>query len=1307
MTFSKKLEQLGRIPRQDTFSEKLKILREKETQQQTQEQQRKAQLNESIKNALAATEKRTSVDLVEGIFGSTAPTSEYKYYPDTTIEAAPAKEPASLGAKVIQTFNKGFNWMASPWVAAGLGVEESATLGTLPRTRELAQPESMSYAKQQAEKHPIMYNIGKFAGYIPSGGLFTKGAGVVGKPVLKKIGSEALKVGAQELGAGIGMGAVEATLEGQKPLDIAKRAGTYGVLGGVGGAGVTKGMELIGKGSSKLKSQITPVVSQMKSKISMSPKKYIQKLVKKPSEALPQPQIKSLKEPDIQLSTRKNTLTEQKILHQLEPKEPITEPIKRSDIEKFLAETLDIPVAQGKFRQKAWGIFKVRSEVIRLKNTKDLDTLFHETGHFLDKKFNLSNNSQFTDELIELGTPASRNTYSAKQKIQEGVAEFVNHYIVDKQLAQNRAPNFFEYFDNTINANKELSTMFDYLTTAVDNYVKQDPEMRLLGNISIGEKTKKPSVTLGKTYSLMIDDLSALDRATKSIAGGEKIPTSENPYETARRYRGWAGKAETYLNYGIVDENFKKIGKSFKEILSSIKDSKELNSFRAYSIAKRAKTLEDRGIKTGLHINDINLTISKYKDNAVFNTTLDELYTYQNNLLDQLVKSGIVSKSVIKTMKELNKDYVPFYRVIDTLNKSVGKGMQAYNPIKGIKGSTRDILDPLESVVKNTYLFTNMIERNRVGQTLVNLANKYTGSGKFLDKIPAKIVGKSFSLDEVKEVLLSAGADIENIDLSQVATIFRPVRYRNEKVISIFKNGKQNFYEVFDDELYNTMLSIDRQSGSILEKLLSFPAKTLRAGATVLTPEYIVRNPMRDALSAFVYSKYGFIPGVDTLRGLVSVLGKDESYYKFMASGAANSTITSVDREYLQGKLRGIVKKAIKQDTKTKALNIITSPIELLRTLGEIFELSTKVGEFKKGVKKLGDSRENILEAALSARDLMDFFRAGSLGRQVNKVNAFFNASLQGTDKMIRAFKENPLRSSIRSISAITLPSVLLYVLNRDNPRYQELPQWQKDVFWIIPTPEKYPMIRIPKPFELGILFGTIPERFLQWTDKNDKKAFEGLAGRLKETFVPNLLPTIITPIVEIASNFSFFKDRPIVPTTEQNLEQHLQYGEYTSGISKAVGKLMNISPRKIEHVVRGYTGGGGAYLMQAGDIPSKLAKKELDAKSFIHEYTPIKGFTSEPYTTSSHSIDSFYKELKRLETQYNSRKKEKLKFDELNKLRAFRRTSKRLSELRNKITRVKGSDMSSDNKRQQIDKITQQMINLARIIQQKPELKE
>ena len=328
----------------------------------------------------------------------------------------------------------------------------------------------------------------------------------------------------------------------------------------------------------------------------------------------------------------------------------------------------------------------------------------------------------------------------------------------------------------------------------------------------------------------------------------------------------------------------------------------------------------------------------------------------------------------------------------------------------------------------------------------------------------------------------------------------------------------------------------------------------------------------------FIYSKYGYIPGVDLAKGVFHALKKDDLYWRYINSGAAHSAIVAIDRDYLQRDLRKYHGKKTLKDKVITVLNPATY-IEMLRELSELGEAGTRIGEFAKGEKK-GASQ---MDAALSTRDLtLDFSRVGTHTKQANRIIAFMNAGIQGVDKMARQFKNDPLGATMKSLLAITLPSILLFLANYDDDRYKEMPQWEKDIFWIVLTENH--IFRIPKPFELGILFGTVPERILSWMIEEDPKAFDQLGHTIADAAVPGYIPTALLPIIETWANKSFFTDLPIVPEREKNLEPEYQFGPYTTETSKVIGAILDASPRKIENFIRGYTGGLGMYAIKLAE---------------------------------------------------------------------------------------------------------------------------
>jgi hypothetical protein len=206
-----------------------------------------------------------------------------------------------------------------------------------------------------------------------------------------------------------------------------------------------------------------------------------------------------------------------------------------------------------------------------------------------------------------------------------------------------------------------------------------------------------------------------------------------------------------------------------------------------------------------------------------------------------------------------------------------------------------------------------------------------------------------------------------------------------------------------------------------------------------------------------------------------------------------------------------------------------------------------------------------------------------------------------------------------------------LYLANRNNPEYQRLSEWEKDLYWHVFVDGAH--LRIPKPFNLGIIFGAIPERAMRWAADNDPHAFDDIDTTVLDAFVPTIIPTLMIPWLAVKENKSF-TGAPIVPQREQNLPQKLQYGPQTTSIARKTGEITNTSPRKIDYLIQGYTGGLGGYLArglsaiaeESGVIPI-APKPSLAAE----QYPVIKAFTQSPYASPVYT-ERLYNEKKQLE---------------------------------------------------------------------------
>lgn len=331
-----------------------------------------------------------------------------------------------------------------------------------------------------------------------------------------------------------------------------------------------------------------------------------------------------------------------------------------------------------------------------------------------------------------------------------------------------------------------------------------------------------------------------------------------------------------------------------------------------------------------------------------------------------------------------------------------------------------------------------------------------------------------------------------------------------------------------------------------------------------------------------------------------------------------------MDRSYLQKTFRQIVgEKGFTEYVK--------HPLELFRIISELGEKATRLGEFKKGIQ----SGAVPLEAGYSARAVtLDFAQAGTTAQAINTFIAFFNANIRGWGRMISSFKEHPIRTSAKVFLGITVPTILLWAVNHDDDRWKEIPQWQKDLFWIVFIGDN--IYRIPKPFELGIIFGSFPERFLDWLVDKDPELLKNLAQNLMEAGSPGFIPTVGLPILEWMTNYSFFRGRAIIPESRKAMPPELQYTQWSSEVSKKLGELLKLPPAQIDNLLFAWTGGLGRY---ATDIMDGILKG-TGISPDIPEPSPtladlpvIKAFiVRSPYGSSSEAVNDFYDFLEKYE---------------------------------------------------------------------------
>jgi hypothetical protein len=352
--------------------------------------------------------------------------------------------------------------------------------------------------------------------------------------------------------------------------------------------------------------------------------------------------------------------------------------------------------------------------------------------------------------------------------------------------------------------------------------------------------------------------------------------------------------------------------------------------------------------------------------------------------------------------------------------------------------------------------------------------------------------------------------------------------------------------------------------------------------------------------------------------------------------------------------------------------------------------------EVKRGLEAEGRARPGAQAAAYSGREVtLDFQRMGSKQAALNGISAFWNASLQGLDRPVRAFKERPAWTAASIASGITATSLILYGLNHDKKWYQEMEQWERDLFWHVSLgddDDPWAIYRIPKPFELGVLFGSMPERAMEYMRTKDPRAWDEALPQLLRA-VPVPMPTAAMPLVENLTNYSLFFERPIVSRGIEDVAEEYQYSAHTSETARALGGVTGYAPAKIENLIRGYAGGLGGLALRTAEAPFRPALPERTWGEFLGVETRYPSFASAP----AERFYRAYDEAKEAEVTPRVLEKRGETAEAAAMAKGFREAAEALAGIRAESIRIAfDREMTAEAKRTAMDDLARQYTAIA-----------
>lgn len=810
-------------------------------------------------------------------------------------------------------------------------------------------------------------------------------------------------------------------------------------------------------------------------------------------------------------------------------------------------------------------------------------------------------------------------------------------------------------------------------------------------------------------------------------ATGKRLAVEDNPGELMRLAFGAHAQAELQVRKGVYTKDGKKVFASFDDIIKPIEDP---DFFVEYAIARRVIEKHNQNLETGFDPIEADLVIKKAEKDTDFKDRFRALQKWQNLQIDAAQKAGLISKEDAVKIVAHNQDYVPFARVLDADKAPPGatvRGLPVRKPTKQFKGSDRDILDPLEVMVKNRYAIEQLIENNNARKRLVDFSNELPDEFRLVDPAKKKITVTQIaeSDTQVAKFLEENGLNIEDATALHVYRAVNKDLGRGDFIV--FEDGKPVVYTARDPKLVATLQRLDATTQNALIKMLRVPSAMLRAGVT-LNPEFSLKASLRDQLGAVLQNKFAVVPFLDMWRGLTRLVpgnATDPLVIKWINNGGANSALLALDAKALNDAMSNRP-----QTYRERAWNLLLLPARKAAAFSMLMENAMRVGRFERAL----DEGLDMQTAALQSRDVtLDFGRMGARVRAYNMITTWLGAGINGIDRFQTAFSRDPKGTMIKTAAFITLPSMILYFMNKDEEWYQDIPEWEKMLFWHFPIgqredgrPDK--VFRLPMPFQFGTIFGYLPTKMFDEFSKAEPKAGKALRDAIATAYSVPLLPTAITPLVEIGINHSFFTGGPIVSQSQERILPEYQYTPNTTELSRKIAKALATipggiidekftSPIAIEHMVRGYGGTIGTMLLQ--ELDTNLRKigylEDYDRPDPTITDNPVYGAFFSRNDIARQSLTDFYENAAEMEQIEATIRQEVFRgnpqeVEAILRRRGFpalkpAKTKEALGKLRKMAYAIHfDKEMTGTEKRQLIDEINKQQVAIARAFNEQAE---
>lgn len=598
--------------------------------------------------------------------------------------------------------------------------------------------------------------------------------------------------------------------------------------------------------------------------------------------------------------------------------------------------------------------------------------------------------------------------------------------------------------------------------------------------------------------------------------------------------------------------------------------------------------------------------------NPEFKEWAKEVYRYSDDLIRYRVEAGLITPEFANALKKRYPHYIPTFREEGTNSKRARRarrngGIVVSNAIGRAVGSDGVLLPLHTALSRKTVSTMRNAGLNQFGLALVR---EYDGNTKAAEKYIWNVAESEYTPTE---------AAIESDE------DYKPVF---ENVFSVKDNGK--VYDITMDEGLTAAMKAfepDRFASYGAAKAMKKLNDIFKAMNTAWSPWFLIKNAVRDFQDAGFYSTdmKTWVKMFHHAKNQIRHNG--EIWQQYQALGGSYASML----DYTTGMVKEPKNKLGKLWAR---FELLQQQVEAAPRLAEFMTILANKGGSKTvdGVKTGKFTQSDLMEAMLGAADITtNFARGGSVTKALNRyLVPFLNPSVQGFDKFIRnATGVRSIQAAGKLILSAAIWGILPQILNElmwwDDDEWKDIPANTKANYYLIKLPEKFLgsgyWVKIPKGRAVAVL-GTLAVYGKEKLDGKDVKFSD-----VFEVIKSNIAPTDIFN-QNIATAWTQAKlTNPDNPGTTwyggniesdrlQNYRPEDRYDEKTDELSKAIGKLFKVSPKKVNYLLDQYSG-------VIGDILLPLMTPATSAKSKLLA-APMAAFTIDT-TSTNKTIGEYY----------------------------------------------------------------------------------